>query len=89
MAVTREIVNLAEITIIANLFLKKDKLISEFVHDFGEYDYKFIFTDCEVSNIDEWAKRLKEKNAEDIYIDFDSNIDICQVASWCPARFDL
>ena len=82
--VTREIVNLAEITLVANLFIKKDKLVDEIVHDFGQYNYRFMFLDFEKTTIKEWVETLKAKDAEDIYIDFDSNIDICKVSSFAP-----
>lgn len=86
--IVSELVNLAEITLIANCYLKKNEFYGDILHDYGEYDYHFEFMDCEKRTVKEWVEELKRRGIEDIYIDFLPPKDISTLAceNGTPAR---
>lgn len=80
MFIIKEIINLAEITIIANKFLKEGKLVTEILHDFNRYNYTFSFLDTNETSVENWVRKLKEKEVEELYIGFSVPMNIYDVA---------
>lgn len=78
--ITREIVNLAEITIVANKYLQKNEIIDYILHDSPNYEYHFKFLDEEKNSVKDWIMTLKNKGAGKIYIDFAPPKDINTIA---------
>lgn len=76
MYITSGIVNLAEITLVANKYLKENMLITEIVHNFYNYKYCFSFLDYKETTIDGWVKTLKLKGVKELYISFSRPEDV-------------
>lgn len=73
MFVLRELVNLAEITYVANKYIKNEENVENIVHESEWLEYSFQFSDqrTEKKNVRDWVKELRLREAEDIYIGFD------------------
>lgn len=70
--IVRELVNLAEITLVANCFIKKNELYEDILHDSSSEKYYFTFGDkLEKNSVKEWVEELKKRGAEDLYLDYD------------------
>lgn len=78
--ITREIINLAEITIVANKFLKENEIVESIMHDSSNCEYHFKFLNEERNSVHDWIMNLKEEGATEMYIDFAPPKNICTVA---------
>lgn len=78
--ITREIVNLTELTIVANKFFKENKIVTQIMHDSPNYEYHFKFVNEEQNSIQDWLNSLKEKGATEMYIEFELPRNILTVA---------
>lgn len=76
MYIISDVVNLVELTLVANKYLKENKMIPEIVHNLPNHKYLFSFFDSEEITIEGWVKKLKLNGVKELYISFSRPQDI-------------